>query len=118
MVDHDEASAFARAAGNVLRTARRQRRWTQTETGSQAGLSASVLCRTERGARPLDLRRLVGLCAVLEVPPVWVIGVAQNEAFPFGWPGSRLWSPADPIAEENVLIRPAPGDVGAAVHAR
>jgi transcriptional regulator with XRE-family HTH domain len=87
MVDLDEMSAFARAVGHVLRAERQRRKWTLAETGHRAGLSVSVLCRMELGARPLDMQRLGGLCAVLEVPPAQVIAVAQAEAFPFGWVG-------------------------------
>ena len=98
MVDLDEMSAFARAVGHVLRTARKRRQWTLDETGRRVGLSVSVLCRLELGARPLDMGRLVGLCAVLGVTPATVIALAQAEAFPLGWPGddSRLRVTAGP----------------------
>ena len=86
MADHDEVSAFARAVGYVLRTERQRRHWTLAETGQQVGLSVSVLCRVALGVRPLDMSRLVGLCAVLGVAPARVIAVAQAEAFPLGWP--------------------------------
>jgi transcriptional regulator with XRE-family HTH domain len=86
MADHDEMSAFARAVGYVLRIERQRRRWTLAETGQRVGLSVSVLCRVELGVRPLDMCRLVGLCAVLGVAPARVIAAAQAEAFPLGWP--------------------------------
>ena len=86
MVDLDEMSAFARAVGHVLRMERQRHHWTLAETGQRVGLSVSVLCRVELGVRPLDMSRLVGLCAVLEVPPARVIAIAQTEAFPLGWP--------------------------------
>jgi len=87
VADLDEINAFARAVGYVLRTERQRRHWTLAETGQQVGLSVSVLCRVELGARPLDMNRLVGLCAVLGVAPVRVIALAQAEAYPLGWPG-------------------------------
>jgi transcriptional regulator with XRE-family HTH domain len=86
MADHDEINAFARAVGYVLRVERQRRNWTLAETGQRVGLSVSVLCRVELGARPLDMGRFVGLCAVLGVAPARVIAVAQAEAFPLGWP--------------------------------
>jgi DNA-binding CsgD family transcriptional regulator len=78
--------AFARAVGYVLRTERQRRQWTLAYMGQQVGLSVSVLCRVELGARSLDMTRLLGLCAVLGVAPARVIAVAQAEAFPLGWP--------------------------------
>jgi transcriptional regulator with XRE-family HTH domain len=93
MADHDEINAFARAVGFVLRTERQRRNWTLAETGQRVGLSVSVLCRVELGARPLDMSRFVGLCAVLGVPPARVIAVAQAEAFPLGWPDDPTGSP-------------------------
>ena len=85
MVDSDEVAAFARAVGYVLRSVRQQRNWTLAETGEQIGLSVSVLCRVELGARPLDMSRLVGLCFALGVAPSVVIARAEHEAFPLGW---------------------------------
>jgi transcriptional regulator with XRE-family HTH domain len=85
LADLDEMAAFARAVGHVLRTQRLQRNWSLAETGELVGLSVSVLCRVELGARPLDMRRLVGLCAALDVAPAVVIALAQDEAFPLGW---------------------------------
>ena len=85
MVDTDEVAAFARAVGYELRSWRQQRSWTLAETGEQIGLSVSVLCRVELGARPLDMSRLAGLCCVLGVPPSLVIANAEREAFPLGW---------------------------------
>lgn len=86
MSEIDEISAFARAVGFVLRNERQKRHWTLAETGEQVGLSVSVLCRVELGARPLDMSRLVGLCYALGIAPAYVIAVAQNEAFPLGFP--------------------------------
>jgi transcriptional regulator with XRE-family HTH domain len=86
MVDLDDMSAFARAVGYVLRTARQRRQWTLAETGRRVGMSVSVLCRVELGVLPLAMSRLVGLCAVLGVSPAKVIAIAQAEAFPLGWP--------------------------------
>lgn len=88
MVELDEGGAFARAVGYVLRTERQRRRWTLAETGQKVGLSVSVLCRLELGARPLDVSRLAGLCAALGVAPARVIALAQDDAFPLGWCGS------------------------------
>lgn len=85
MADLDEMAAFARAVGHVLRAERQRRNWTLAETGELVGLSVSVLCRVELGARPLDMRRLVALCAALGVAPAVVIALAQAEAFPLGW---------------------------------
>lgn len=85
MTDVDEVSAFTRAVGHVLRTERQRRHWTLAEIGAQVGLSVSVLCRVELGERPLDMGRLVLLCAALGVTPAVVIAVAQQEAFPLGW---------------------------------
>jgi transcriptional regulator with XRE-family HTH domain len=87
VADLDEINAFARAVGFVLRTERQRRHWTLAETGQQVGLSVSVLCRVELGVRPLDMSRLVGLCAVLGVAPARVVAAAQAEAYPLGWPG-------------------------------
>lgn len=86
MADHDDLSAFARAVGFVLRSERQKRHWTLAETGQQVGLSVSVLCRVELGARPLDMSRLIALCFALGVAPAYVIAVAQAEAFPMGFP--------------------------------
>jgi len=79
-------AAFARAVGHVLRAERQRRNWSLAEVGELVGLSVSVVCRVELGARPLDMRRLVGLCAALGVAPAVVIALAQAEAFPLGWP--------------------------------
>ncbi len=81
-----DGAAFARAVGYALRAERKRRHWTLSETGAPIGLSVSVLCRVELGVRPLDMHRLVGLCAVLGVAPARVIAVAQAEAFPLDWP--------------------------------
>jgi transcriptional regulator with XRE-family HTH domain len=114
MVDYDEVSAFARSVGNVLRTERELRRWTQAEAGHRIGLSNSVVCRMERGSRQLDMRRLVEWCAALNVPPAWVITVAQDDAFPFGWPGSYLLSmPA--YSSQQITAAPARADKHAAM---
>ena len=86
MVDLDEVAAFARAVGGVLRAERQRRNWTLAEVGELVGLSVSVLCRVELGARPLDMARLIGLCSALGVAPAVVIALAQAEAFPLGWP--------------------------------
>lgn len=86
MADHDETRAFARAVGMVLREERQRRNWTLDQTGQEVGLSVSVLCRVELGARPLDMRRLVTLCMALDVEPAVVVARAQYEAFPLGWP--------------------------------
>ena len=86
MADCDEMTAFARAVGYALRAERRRHNWTLAETGELVGLSVSVLCRVELGVRPLDMRRLVTLCAALGVAPIRVIALAQAEAFPLGWP--------------------------------
>lgn len=91
MPDLDEMTAFARAVGHVLRTERQRRKWTLAETGQRVGLSVSLLCRVELGVRPLDMTRLVGLCAVLGVAPARVITVAQGDAFPLGWPGQDTY---------------------------
>ena len=88
MTDLDEMAVFARAVGHVLRVERQRRNWTLAEVGDLVGLSVSVLCRVELGARPLDMSRLVGLCAALGVAPAVVIALAQAEAFPLGW---REW---------------------------
>ena len=85
MITRNETIAFARAVGSALRTERERRHWTLAQTGSEIGLSVSVLSRLETSMRPLDMTRLVGLCAVLEVPPVRVIAAAQDDAFPLGW---------------------------------
>ena len=118
MVDLDEMTAFARAVGHVLRTARKRRKWTLDETGRRVGLSVSVLCRLELGTRPLDMTRFVGLCSALGVPPARVIALAQAEAFPLGWPGDqppvrvsvpsvgRTWSPPSPNRGPAPLRRP------------
>lgn len=84
--DLDEMDTFARAVGHVLRQERQRLNWSLAETGEPIGLSVSVLCRVELGARPLDMRRLVGLCAVLGRSPADVIALAQAEAYPLGWP--------------------------------
>lgn len=86
MADCDEMAAFARAVGNALRTERLRRNSTLAEIGELVGLSVSVVCRVELGARPLDMRRLIALCAALGVAPVRVIAFAQAEAFPLGFP--------------------------------
>jgi len=88
LADLDEMAAFARAVGHVLRQERQRRNWSLAETGEPIGLSESVLCRVELGVRPLDIRRLVGLCAVLGRSPADVIALAQAKAYPLGWPES------------------------------
>ena len=85
MVDVNEIAAFARAVGRALRTERQRGNWTLAEIGQQAGLSVSVLCRVELGERPLDMSRLIVLCAVLRVQPTLVIAAAQADVFPMGW---------------------------------
>jgi transcriptional regulator with XRE-family HTH domain len=85
MTDLDEMRAFARAVGYVLRTERQRRHWTLADMGQQVGLSASQLCRIELGVRPVNMTRLVRLCAVLGVRPDRVIADAQADAFPLGW---------------------------------
>jgi len=92
----DVTRAFARAVGHVLRVQRQRWDWTLAEVGERVGLSVSVLCRTELGVRPLDVSRLVGLCAVLGVAPAQVIALAQAEAFPWGWP-------EDPVSVRSEL---------------
>jgi len=87
MITRNETIASAPAVGSALLTERERRHWTAAETGSEIGLSVSVLSRAERSARPWDTCGLVGLCAVLEVPPVSMIAAARDEAFPLGWPG-------------------------------
>lgn len=89
MADCDETAAFARAVGHALRTERQRHHWTLAETGELVGLSVSVLCCVELGARPLDMRRLVTLCSALDVPPLQVVALAQAEAFPLGWPNQH-----------------------------
>ena len=86
MVDLDEIRAFARAVGHALRVERNRRGWTLAETSLRAGLSLSAQSGMELGVLPMDMRRLVRLCAVLDVAPAQVITVAQAEAFPLGWP--------------------------------
>ena len=86
MADLDEMAAFARAVGHVLRAERQRRNWSPAVTGELVGLSVSVVCRIELGVRPLDMRRLVALCAALGVAPAVVVALAQAEAFPLGWP--------------------------------
>jgi transcriptional regulator with XRE-family HTH domain len=84
LADFDEMTAFTRAVGHVLRMERQHLNWSLAETGEMAGLSVSVLCRVELGVRPVDMRRLVGLCAVLGPSPLDVIARAQAEAYPLG----------------------------------
>jgi hypothetical protein len=91
LADLDEMAAFARAVGHVLREERQRLTWSLAEVGEPVGLSVSVLCRVELGVRPVDMRRLVGLCAVLGRSPADVIALAQAEAYPLGWPGSFSW---------------------------
>jgi transcriptional regulator with XRE-family HTH domain len=86
MASVDDGAAFARAVGHALRVERLRRGWTMKEMGAPIGLSASGLCRFELGTRPVDMNRLVELCAVLGVAPAQVIAVAQADAFPLDWP--------------------------------
>ena len=86
-MDLDDMSPFVLAVGHALRV-ERERRWRSLEmTGRPLGLSVSVMSRLETGQRRLDMHRFAGLCGVLDIEPVTVIALAQQEAFPEGWPG-------------------------------
>jgi hypothetical protein len=40
----------------------------------------------ESGVRRSEWRGLLDLCAALDVSPAHLIAVAQDEAYPLGWP--------------------------------
>lgn len=96
LIAPQERSGFADAVGMALRAERQRHGWTLADTGQPLGLLPPLLSRLELGRRPLDMNRLAGWCAVLGVPPTWVIAVAQQEAFPVGWRWRSTKPPQQP----------------------
>lgn len=92
----DEVDRFMRAMGLAVRTVRQRYDWTLKETGMPVGISVSVLCRVERAERPLDLEKLINLCARLGVAPVDLVWFAQDMAYPRGWPHPMTGEPVIP----------------------
>jgi transcriptional regulator with XRE-family HTH domain len=75
--------------GQVLRDARLSLGWRLADAAARTGLSPSQFCRLELGVRPIDMSRLLALCAALGLQPSEVIASAEREAFPIG---SALWA--------------------------
>lgn len=82
----ESSVAFAVAVANVVRSLRVERGWKLRDFSECIGLSHTVMCRTELGARPIDMERLFVLSSALEVPPTNLIERAVREVCPFGWP--------------------------------
>lgn len=82
----EDGVAFAATVGNVVRTLRIEQGWALKGFAECIGLSASILCRTELGARPIDMERLFVLASGLEVSPDELIRRAVSDVCPFGWP--------------------------------
>ncbi len=59
--------------GNRVRTARRNKAWTQEELAERVGISASFLGHIERGTRVASLETFVSLCNVLEIVPEYLL---------------------------------------------
>jgi DNA-binding CsgD family transcriptional regulator/DNA-binding Xre family transcriptional regulator len=95
--DADVGGLFARIVGRVLRIVRERRGWYLRETGGPAGMSVSMLSRTETGHRSMDLERLADLCVSLGVAPADVVALAQRAAYPQGWPYRVPDTTTDPV---------------------
>lgn len=55
--------------GSNLRTARKQREWTQEELAERSGVQAGEISRLEAGKRDPQVSTVEKLAAALEVPP-------------------------------------------------
>jgi transcriptional regulator with XRE-family HTH domain len=90
----DQLGRFARALGNELRTARKQRGWTRKQMRAHLAadnadnddadndeMSLQTLATYELGTRRISVERLVELCAVLDQPPDQLLRRAITGAF-------------------------------------
>lgn len=76
------------APGVMIRLARREKRWSQTELGRRCGYSASQVSRWETGAVPLrDVTVLRAFAAALDLRPA-VFGLVAEQ--PLGAPNPNL----------------------------
>lgn len=78
-VPMEDATAFARAVGEVRREQRQQRGWLINEVSEATGLELSLISRLETGRRPLSMDRLALLSAALLISPVDVVQMAVRK---------------------------------------
>lgn len=87
----DQLGRLARALGNELRTARKQRGWTRKQMRAHLAadnadtdndeMSLQTLATYELGTRRISVERFVELCAVLDQPPDQLLRRAITGAF-------------------------------------
>jgi transcriptional regulator with XRE-family HTH domain len=87
----NQLGRLARALGNELRTARKQRGWTRKQMRAHLAadnddadndeMSLQTLATYELGTRRISVERLVELCAALDQPPDQLLRRAITDAF-------------------------------------
>jgi transcriptional regulator with XRE-family HTH domain len=90
----DQLGRFARALGNELRTARKQRGWTRkqmrahliaenddADSAENDEVSLQTLATYELGTRRISVQRFVELCVALDQPPDQLLQRAITGAF-------------------------------------
>lgn len=69
---------FMREIGQAITDARKARRMTQSELGERVRKSTNAVSNWERGASAPTVESLRELCAVLDVTPAHLMGIAGN----------------------------------------
>ncbi|MFD5089827.1 helix-turn-helix domain-containing protein [Amycolatopsis thailandensis] len=90
----EQLDQFARALGDTLRSARRERGWTRKQMRAAMyarddDLSLQTLASYELGTRRISVERLIEVCAVLKKQPDELLRHATNLAFS-GHYGTRI----------------------------